>query len=285
MPFTIPPDLKSRVRDLATAKVEALFRQAEATLLSPADEISADPAAPIGAGRLAEILRNPMLGRELHEGKLIETCVALALESSGRSVKQNKRFDVTESDLNLVAENDFSKLSSIRPPAPGRVVRAFEVDIVCHHTQTKQFECVDIKRTALDAALERDHRTLFEAASVAALRFVRRGDLEIVETRLATVRWYASDQAASGGILSRETVDAAFKAPVRETVEFALALYKAEFDRLLAALVRRITTLPIEVQPPLKKAKRSSALVDPTPSPLTLDEAWKMAVRTGRLSS
>jgi len=284
MQFTAPPDLKSRVRDLAAAKVEMLFRQAEATRLSPPDEIFADPAAPIGVGRLAEILRNPMLGRELHEGKLIETCVALALESTGRAVKQNKKFAVTEPDLALVAENDFSKLSSIRPPAPGRFVRGFEVDIVCHHPQTKRFECVDIKRTALDATLERDHRTLFEAASVAALRFIRRGDLEIVETRLATVRWYASDQAASGGILSRETVDAALEAPVRETVDFALAVYKAEFDRLLAALVRRITTPPIGVQPLRKKAKRSSALGDPTPAPLSLDDAWKMAVRAGRPS-
>jgi hypothetical protein len=84
--------------------------------------------------------------------------------------------------------------------------------------------------------------------------------------------------------LSRETVDATLKAPVRETVDFALAVYKAEFDRLLAALVRRITTPPIGVQPPRKKAKRSSALVDPTPAPLSLDDAWKMAVRAGRPS-
>ena len=284
MSFNIPDDLKARVRDLATAKVEALFRHSELTLLSSADDLSADPAASLGGNRLTEVLRNPMLGRELHEGRLIETCVALAIEFAGRKIKQNKRFDITESDQSLTSENDFSRLRGIRPPAPGRFVRTFEIDIVSHHPKTTVFECIDIKRTALDPNIERDHRAMFEAASVAALRFIQKGELEIAETRLATLRWYASDQAASGGILSRETVNAALKAPVRETVDFALEVYNAAFERMLAALVKRITALPLAVQPPPKRAKRKSIVAEAAFAPLTLDEAWQAAVRSGRPS-
>ena len=276
-------DLRSRIHTLAVSKATGLFRQSEEWRPSPdANDGCADavPVGGLGPSDLFSIIRGPMLGRDLHEGRLIETAIALALGGTGSSVVQGKRFAVTDTDVALVANNDYANLGAVRPPAEGAFVRKFEIDVISHDKVAGRLFFIDVKRTRGDAEDEERHQMAFQAAGLAARRFFERVSLHVVETRLATIRWFASDKSASGDILSRETVDAALQAPVRETVELAVGVYRAEFDRLLTKLITRATP---DGRGPEHSPKRKNSCVIVAPiSATTLDEAFRLGARAGR---
>jgi len=278
---TTSEDLKSKIRDIAKERAAALFRTAEGALAPPGGGL-AEAADLSRRSSLASILRAPMLGKELTEGKIFEIAVASALVTPETSLMRNLRVPVTDSDVNLVMENDFARLAGVRPPAPGRHLGTWEIDVARHHRNSGLFECIDIKRTRLDATTEREQRTKVEATSIAAARFLSR--MEITEIRVTTLRWNACDEAESSEFISRMTIDAHLKAPVRETVATAFDAFRTEFDRRFDLLVERAMARPPAELPRPQRTERSRPMLESQSTPLTIREAVRLAMRARRHS-
>ena len=221
---TIPPlalanaDLLRKADEEGRKACENLFAlQAKSGASCITEQVETGRFAP----EIEKIMR-PLQNVERLEGLLLQTVSSLALRARrGYRVLSNQRIRVTDADRSLVASAPGAAMSDLRPPLAGTPVAYFEFDDVVFNEATGEAILVDVKRSLNDK--ERD----FLAVKEASLSFDRLLGSRGKKSRLVVLRWYAKPRSLYGlDVATRENVDTALKAPVRNAVETALNAYR-----------------------------------------------------------
>jgi hypothetical protein len=247
-----------RARTLAETHLDQLFAP-DQPATSPAHQASIETPR---FTDFVETLRKPCGAADLREGLLIQGCVEMALRENPRFlVIGTQRVAVTENDRAVAIDNSHRDLGEIAPPRAGRPVGKFEFDIIVVDRTSGTLLMIDVKRAARDGV---EGRIRLRAASLAARRSLLEEGVSHYRCTVLRIRWYSTLTTPQADVVSRQSVDEALGAPVRELVDHAIQHFRVGLDRRLRAVVDGI-------ERPDAPSERAIRVV-PTPPP-AIDEA------------
>ncbi len=251
--FTTTSPLAIAAAAMATNYVTQAFiapAQTDAADVGPAEAPRQFPAA--------DFIQHPLRLAPILEGLTIERAFGLALEHDDHFLWLGKAaFIITEADRALVERNLHSDLSAIEPPAGGDPIGSAEFDGVAVDKRNGVLLLCDIKRSPSRA--DKDVAHILQAC-LAARRASRREGLRFVEVRTLQVRGFAQDRGMPASFVTRDSVNEAVNATVREVVDFAISTFRRGFAARLKAMLTRgahdpglsvhnIVTQPIAANP------------------------------------
>ena len=276
------PSMFDQASPLAIAAATMATNYVTQAFILPAQSHAADVGPPEVPRQFpaADFIQHPLRLAPILEGLTIERAFGLALKHDDHFLWLGKStFVVTEADRALAERNIHADLGAIEPPAASEPIGSAEFDGVAVDRRNGVLLLCDIRRSS-----SRDDRDVarFRQACLAARRASRREGLRFAEVRTLQVRWFPQDRGIPPGFVTRDSVNEALNATVREVVDYAVSTFRAGF----AARLKAILT-PGAFDPDPVARNVTAQPVGPNPvhvfDPAALRRAFGRKVRLGRI--